>query len=310
MSAKKQGSFTSFYSFCKRVYGKGFNKRAVESLIKSGALDNLGCNRHEMLINLPFIVDELDGSRRRNLEGQIGLFDLINGSSDNDYSIRRSEEFSTSELLEMEKETTGLYISSHPIEQYSELSRRYRCDKIGDIISAENEYDEKYFDSSSVKVLGVVSGITKKQTKNGGSMAFLNIEDVYGSIEVIVFSKLLAKYADIFSVGAVLLIGGRLSVREEETPKIILDFAENAEALKVNSAKKNGLFLRFESENSDIYKKCESILAKYKGTGDVPLYFYFKNSKKYFPRSKIFVNDNLIFELKNLLGEENVILQK
>lgn len=307
---EKGGLYTSFYSFCKRVYGKGFNKRAVESLIKSGALDNLGSNRHEMLVNLPFIVDELDDTRRRNLEGQIGFFDLMNGGSDSSYSMKHCDEFGTAELLSMEKETTGLYISSHPMEQYSDLAIRYKCDKIGDIINAESEYDDKYSDSASVKVMGIVSSVTKKQTKSGEQMAFLTIEDVYGSIEVIVFPKLFAKYINLLSVGTALCLGGRLSMREEENPKIILDFAESADNLRVNTAKRIGLFLRFESNECSEYKICEEYFSKNVISGDTPLYFYFKNSKKYFPRKSIFINSKITDELKSILGSDNVILQK
>ncbi len=307
---KINGEFTSFYSFCKRVHGKGFNRRSVESLIKSGALDGLGSNRNEMLTNLPFIIDELDNDRRRNVQGQIGLFDMISEGTSTEYVMKPSKEFRTQELLQMEKETTGLYISSHPMEQYSALVVDLKCDKIIDIINAESDYNSPYVDTASVKIMGIISGITRKQTKKGESMAFLNIEDVGGTIEVIVFPKLLAKYMNKINNGVALLIGGRLSMREEENPKIILDYLETAEIAKENRTKKQGLFIRVESNQSPIYTKCLEIINKNSNAGEVPLYFYFASTKQYFPCKKITINDNLITELKEAAGEQNIILQK
>ncbi len=303
------GKFTSFYSFCKRVHGKGFNRRAVEGLIKSGALDGLGSNRQEMLVNLPFVIDDLDSSRRRNIEGQIGFFDLMNGdSSTSEFVMKKMDEFPSHTKLMMEKETTGLYISAHPMEQYSGLSQKMKCDTIGNILNADNDYNTKYVDSYSVKIMGIINGITRKQTKSGDTMAFVTVEDVYGSVEVVVFPKLFTKYSNILYNGNVLMLGGRLSVKEEESPKIILDFAETAESIKSNQNKKIGLFIRVENETSSIYVKCNEIVLSAK-QGNVPLYFYFANSKKYFPCKKVTVDDNLIYKLKEIAGDQNVILQ-
>ncbi|MBQ4645377.1 MAG: DNA polymerase III subunit alpha [Clostridia bacterium] len=303
------GKFTSFYSFCKRVHGKGFNRRAVEGLIKSGALDGLGNNRQEMLVNLPFVIDDLDSTRRRNIEGQIGFFDLMSDdSSSSEFVMKKMDEFPSHTKLMMEKETTGLYISAHPMEQYADLSQKMKCDTIGNILNADNDYNTKYVDSYSVKIMGIISGITRKQTKSGDTMAFVTVEDVYGSVEVVVFPKLFTKYSNILYNGNVLMLGGRLSVKEEESPKIILDFAETAESIKSNQNKKIGLFIRVENETSSIYVKCNEIVSSAK-QGNVPLYFYFANSKKYFPCKKVSVDDNLLYNLKEIAGEQNVILQ-
>lgn len=307
---EKNGEFTSFYSFCKRVHGKGFNRRSVESLIKSGALDGLGNNRNEMLINLPFIIDELDDDRRRNVQGQIGFFDMLNEGVSSEYVMKSTEEFRTKELLMMEKETTGLYISSHPMEQYADLADELKCDKIINIINAESDFNSPYIDSAPVKIMGIISSITRKQTKKGESMAFMNIEDVGGTIEVIVFPKLLAKYMNKINNGVAVFVGGRLSMREEENPKIILDFLETADNAKDNRSKKHGLFIRVENNQSSIYQTCLDTINNKATFGDVPLYFYFASTKQYFPCKKIAINDNLITELKGIAGEHNVIFQK
>ncbi len=302
------GKFTSFYSFCKRTHGKGFNRRAVEGLIKSGALDGLGNNRQEMLANLQDIIDDLDSSRRRNLEGQIGFFDIMNTDSTSDFVMKNMEEFPSQTKLMMEKETTGLYISAHPMEQFTELANKLKCDNIGDILSADNDYNSKYEDSVSVKIMGIISGVTRKQTKSGETMAFVTVEDVHGSIEIIVFPKLFAKYPNLFYNGEVVFIGGRLSMREEENPKIILDYAENAENVKSNQNKRKGLFIRVDNESSATYINCFNIISVVRA-GNTPVYFYFSNSKKYVPCKKIEVENNLMNRLKEIAGDSNVILQ-
>ncbi len=302
------GKFTSFYSFCKRTHGKGFNRRAVEGLIKSGALDGLGNNRQEMLVNLQDIIDDLDSSRRRNLEGQMGFFDIMNTASNSEFVMKKIEEFPPQTKLMMEKETTGLYISAHPMEQYEELTDKLKCDSIGDILSSDSDYNSKYEDSVSVKIMGIISGVTKKQTKAGDTMAFVTVEDVYGSIEVIIFPKLFAKYSNMLYNSNVIFIGGRLSMKEEENPKIILDFADTAENAKSNQNKRKGLFIRVENESSPIYFNCKELVSS-ANQGNTPVYFYFANSKKYFPCKKISVNDSLLFNLKDVAGEQNVILQ-
>ena len=307
---EKNGEFSSFYSFCKRVHGKGFNRRSVESLIKSGALDGLGSNRNEMLTNLPFIIDELDDDRRRNVQGQIGFFDMMNEGVSSEYVMKSASEFRTKELLMMEKETTGLYISSHPMEQYADLADELKCDKIGNILNAENDFNSPYVDTASVKIMGIISSITRKQTKKGENMAFINIEDVGGTIEVIVFPKLLAKYMNKINNGVAVVVGGRLSMREEENPKIILDFLETADIAKDNRSKKHGLFIRVENNQSTIYKTCLDIINKNANFGEIPLYFYFASTKQYFPCKKISIDDNLITELKEIAGDHNVIFQK
>ena len=306
---EKNGQFTSFYSFCKRVHGKGFNRRAVESLIKSGALDGLGSNRQEMLVNLSNVIDDLDDTKRRNLDGQIGFFDLINNDSATEFKMKPFVEFPLDTLLMYEKETTGLYISSHPMEKYAQLKKRLKCDSIAELLTADADVYSRYSDATSVKIMGIISTVTRKQTKNGDTMAFITIEDTDGAVEVIVFPKLYSKYANIIYNGNVVMLGGRLSVKEEETPKIILDFAEIAESIEANQTKKVGLFIRTENENTEIYKECTRILSSCPN-GELPVYFYFSNSKKYFPCKRINLEDSVLNSLKIVAGEKNVILQK
>ena len=251
----------------------------------------------------------LDSSRRRNIEGQIGFFDLLNNESSNsEFVMKKMDEFPLQTKLLMEKETTGLYISSHPMEEYDDLSKKMKCDAIIDILNADDDYNSKYIDSYSVKVMGIISNITRKQTKSGDTMAFVTIEDVNGSIEVIVFPKLFSKYSNILYNGNALFIGGRLSVREEESTKIILDFAEMAESVASNQNKRKGLFVRVENESSSLYRQCVDVMSEME-QGELPMYFFFADTRKYLPHKKIMVNDILLQRLKDIAGDQNVILQ-
>ena len=307
---KINGKYTSFYSFCKRTYGKSFNRRAVESLIKSGSLDSLGSNRREMLTNLPFILSELDGTRRRNIEGQIGIFDLLSSNSSDSadsYTMQKMSEMDTEELLAGEKETTGLYISSHPMEQYTDLALKINCKKICDLLEISEADGAEY---TTVKIMGIISHITKKQTKNGDTMAFVTVEDMTGSIEVIIFPKLMPTYFRYIETGKAVFIMGHISVREDEAPKIILDTVKPAAEVKSDREKRKGLFVRLPSSECSEYVKVLELTENFKPNGDVNLYFYFENTKKYFPMGKIKVTENLILELKKSAGEKNVILQQ
>lgn len=308
---KTNGKYTSFYSFCKRTYGKSFNRRAVESLIKSGALDLLGSNRREMLTNLPFILSELDGTRRRNLEGQIGIFDLLasneGGNSEESYIMKKMSEMDTEERLNGEKETTGLYISSHPMEQYTDLAMKLNCQQNCDLLEISENDGNEY---QTVKIMGIVSHITKKQTKNGETMAFVTVEDMTGSIEVIIFPKLMPTYFKYIEVGKAVFILGHISVREDEAPKVILDMAKLAAEVKSEREKRKGLFIRVPSSECAEYAKVSELIGNSRENGDINLYFYFSDTKKYFPVGKIKVSENLLSELQKIAGEKNVILQQ
>lgn len=302
------GKYTSFYNFCKRVYSRDFNKRAVESLIKCGALDNLGLNRREMLTNLESVVSALEASRRMNVEGQIGLFDLGRQIGDTSQpKINRMEEFPVPQLLSFEKETTGLYISGHPMAEYADVSRKLKSARIIELTEAANDVTSLYKDGVSVKILGIVTSVKKKVTKSDATMAFITVEDVTGGIEIIVFPKIYERLRALLNVGSVLLISGRLSLREDEEAKLVLDTAEKCPE-NTASKKKKGLFIRLKSENDERYPVCSNILKAH--SGDYPVFFFFEDVKKY-RRSEFSVNygDMPLEELKYTAGEGNVVVQ-
>ncbi len=317
------GKYKSLYDFCKRTYGKDFNKRAVEGLIKSGALDGLGLNRREMLTNLPLIVENIERDKRNNVDGQLGLFDLSGvASGGNEPQCKHCDEFPALELLSMEKEMTGLYLTGHPMVQYETLSKKLHSDSVLEMVNTEENVSGKYTDNSPVRVLGIITSIKKKVTKSDSTMAFLGFEDVHAAIEVIVFPKLLLKYSELLNVGSVVLLCGRLSLREDEEPKIVMDSVslppdENsivtADTASQNSDKpkksvRKGLFVRFCTKNCEEVKKSTNLITIFEGM--LPVYYYFDDTKSY--ERQLFsttANDPMISELKRINGEKNVVVQ-
>ena len=322
------GEFKSFYSFCKRMQDKEFNKRAVESLIKCGALDGLGANRRQMLYAFPEISAQLENDRRRNIDGQLGFFDAAPSEApQGEYRMPTLEEMDKRELLRLEKEMTGLYLMGHPMAEYEQLAERLGCANTADLRNAD-EVGGIYKDESRVDLLCIITNVRKKITKNNTTMAFITAEDVFGSIEVIVFPKIYERQTQLFTEGNVILIHGRLSVREDEETKLVCESAEPcppADAKRKVSeqvrqasnavtqpqkkaAKTPGLFLRFASENCPEIERAQRVLDFFDGNKTV--YFYYCDTKKYIrqPYShSADVNAPMLKELRRILGEENVI---
>lgn len=317
------GNFKDFYDFCRRMYGKDFNRRAIESLVKCGAFDGMGANRRQMCAVIDPIIEELDNAKRRNVEGQIGFGDLSSGSaaepteSKSSFAYPPAEEFSPEMLLKYEKEVAGMYLSGHPMAQYRELSKTLKCAQIGDIAAEESRYK----DNDRVLLLGLITSAKKKITKSDATMAFLNFEDMTGSIEVIVFPKTLIEKPTMFHEGNILLLHGRVSMREDEDTKVVCEAVEPcpssvpAEAAKAPTQEKKkaarGLFLRFDTASSPQIEYCRKLLSIFDGA--VPLYYYFADTKEYKRNpigQNIDVNDVLLRELRKILGESNVIFNE
>ncbi len=217
------GKFRRFTEFCSRACGAEVNRRAVESLIKSGALDGLADNRRQMLLSLDRVMDYLEEDRRHNLEGQMNLFGGEEAAGQ-DIGLPQTEEFPLGVLLDMEKEVTELYLSSHPLEEYAGTAAAINASPILDIIAgADDETDTRYCDGSKVRLLAMIEKLKFKLSKNNERMAFADIEDPGGSLEMIIFPKVLAGYGRIISEQVPLIIDGRISLREEEEPKIICE---------------------------------------------------------------------------------------
>ncbi len=222
---EENGVFTSYYSFCKRCYGKDFNKRAIENLIRSGALDCFGLNRNQMMNMIDEILTQLEGEKKNKIEGQIGFFDLsATLAAAVEVKAPDIPEMSKKELLQGEKQTTGIYMSGHPIAEYMDLSRALYCARTSDITSSSlTDIDTPYHDGDKVQILCILSTVRKKITKNNTTMAFLTLEDVYGSVECLVFPKMYDKIGQYLIEDNIVLLAGKVSLKDDEVPKLLCE---------------------------------------------------------------------------------------
>ncbi len=226
----KNGSYDSFFSFCKRTYGKEFNKRSVEHLIKSGALDGLGTNRNQMIAMLDSVVESLESDKKKSVDGQMGFFDMSQElAKATEPEIPDIKEFSEKEILQLEKEATGIYMSGHPMTAYKSYANKLGAAKIIDLLEADvNDPNSLYKTGQKIRILTILSAVKKKVTKNNTTMGFLQAEDVTGSIEVVVFPKKMAQVAELLIEDSVVIIDGRLELKDDEEAKISLDSIEIA----------------------------------------------------------------------------------
>ena len=236
---KEQGPFTSFEDFCERMYAYDLNKRALDGLIKAGAFDSMGYKRNQLLAVYETVLSSVANSRRRNLEGQMDLFGMSTESKRESIALPRLDELSKREILAMEKETTGLYLSGHPMDSYTELVNKADCAQIRRIeedLGGENE-QPVYHDGMTVVLSGVISSIRLKTTKNNSMMAYVTAEDLTGSMELVVFSSTLQQARDVLQEDRAVFLVGRIDAREDEAPKLIVSAVFPLEEAYIGQAK-------------------------------------------------------------------------
>ena len=322
-SRKEDGKFKSFYEFCKRVSGTELNRRALECLIKAGALDGLDMNRKEMLQNLELAMESASKENDMYAGGQMDLFSSFGGEGfTNDPVFAAFEEMPQSELLSFEKEVSGLYFSGHPLDEYRKACDSLKCPKTTELYEYVESGRESEIDNKKVNFIGIVNDCKKKVTKKDDIMAFCQLEDLYGDIEMIVFPKTLAAYGGYLGLGSIILVEGRISVKDDEikllAEKISVASKEGYESVEkepsqgenAKSGQKKGVFLRVDSADSPKLQKVRNLLSIF--DGNLPVYAYYEDSKKY-----EFLGNNLLAsyskplenELKYILDEENVVIR-
>ncbi|WP_066459388.1 DNA polymerase III subunit alpha [Anaerotruncus rubiinfantis] len=317
---ENDGKFKTFTDFAERMYGKEMNKRAVESFIKSGALDCVCPNRHQMLEGYESVLDDIDAAQKRNIAGQINLFDAPAASAHREHVLPDVEELEPAKLLAMEKETTGLYISGHPLARYNDLIGRHHCTLVADISQSE-ERGSNIRDGETVYVAAIVNSKRLKSTRGGEMMAFIHLEDTTGGIEMLTFPKVLAQTSAKLTEGTVVVVRARVSMREEEEAKLICEDAwlpenftrtpaQQKPAAGQKRSKNPGLYLRLESSETPVFERVKNLLSIFDGVNAV--YFFFQDTGKYNVAAKtLWVDWNPVLEreLKKLLGEANVVFR-
>ncbi|MCD8340758.1 MAG: DNA polymerase III subunit alpha [Clostridiales bacterium] len=321
----ENGPFQSFQDFCERTSGSDMNRRTVENLIRCGAFDSFGVKRSQLLKVMNQVLDGIALERKQNLEGQFDLFGGMAGGQRRrpETTLPNIPEFSRQELMAMERETTGLYLTGHPMDEYREVVKRLAATRIGPILSdfAQEGGPTTFFDDQRVKVAGIVAVSRTKTTKTNKLMAYVTLEDDTGSMELLVFARVLEQSGNYLTVGAPILAEGRLSVRDEKPPQILVDTIspltqEDGPGLPpegggaaptrpgvVPDAQR--IWLRLPSQDAPEARKTHQMLVMFPGTGRMIFYYADTGVRE---RQPCLIHTSLVRELKALLGEENVVV--
>jgi DNA polymerase III subunit alpha len=311
----QNGYFSSFLDFCQRIEGRDANKRCIESLIKSGAFDSLNVYRSKLIAVYERFLDGISQARKKNMDGQMSIFDLMQEPQESlqeDYPDIK--EYPANVLLAMEKEMLGLYVSGHPLSEYQSILDKNVNLYSKDLFINGTEEDtndielemKKLQDSMRVVVGGIVSSRKTKSTKNNNLMAFIGLEDLYGTMELIVFPTIFEKYSQLLQMESVVIAKGRLSLREDEPPKIICE-----EVFPIKSLEEKGLYMTFQNELSKEEGTAFRALLKF-FSGLTPTYVWKKNENKFIKLDRqywIDVNNVIMEELECRLGKENISLK-
>lgn len=305
--------YRSLYDFCKRLHGTEINRRAVESMIKSGAFDNLETKRRSMMDGVEGILKSVESEARRNLDGQIDLFGALDGEQESGRNVYKlpdsGEEYPYDILLQMEKEVSGLYLSGHPLDHYRPVIEKVSTCRISELVG-ENAHA---YDEQNVTLVCTVVRTKTINTKAGGMMAFITVEDLSGSMEVLAFPKVLLAASEAVHDNAVVVIKGRVSYKEDEPSKLIADSIVDVERYEPDKIKtdikstKNGLWLKLSSMRSESFEETKNLLQIFEG--NFPVYMYFEDTKQRMLAPKSLwctQSDLLVSELERVLGAGNV----
>ncbi len=257
------------------------------------------------------VLDSIAMDRKKNIQGQISLFDAFGGSEETSQlnkviAIPKIKEFEEREKLNLEKEVLGMYVSGHPLSQFEEELQRNTSIDIGKINSLKED-EEVYLslDEREVIMGGMIATKNIKTTKRNEIMAFLELEDLYGTIEVIVFPQLLKKYSNILNEDSIIYVKGNLNIKEDENPKIVAREISDINH-KVNNSK-TGLYLKIDSfNNTNLVNEIIKIGKKYPGQENV--FFYAEQNKQLCKYNGLSVNcsQELINSLETILPKENI----
>lgn len=302
---KLGGRYRSLKDFCMRLSGKSVNKRTVESFIKSGALDSLPGTRKQKMYSYISIMDGVNQEKKGTLSGQMSLFDFASPEEQKELEVKMPDvgEYEKEEILGLEKEVLGVYISGHPLEEYVATLEKNITRTTADFEVVDGETEPKVKDQERAVIGGMITGRTVKATRTNNMMAFLTVEDLYGTVEVIVFPRDYEKYRTLLEEDTKVFIQGRVTVEEDKPAKLICSGVVPFDAVEKE------LWIQF-STRAD-YEEAEqtlfAILGNYDGTENVYIYLSKDRARKLLPKSRCTkVCKELLSELYTKFGEDNV----
>ena len=318
---KLNGKFDSFQDFCERMFDcSDMNKRAVENLIRSGAFDCLGARRSQLMAVYEKVLDSIASSRRQNVEGQLDFFGMATTSAGTSHSridLPDIPEYTATERMFMEKETTGLYLSGHPMSDYRAAARRAGAAPIHAVLEdfAAEDGPKRFADGQNITIAGVVTASKTRTTKNNTLMAYVMVEDELASMELLCFNRVIEQCGSYMQVNTPVLVKGRLSVRDEKPPQIMCDsiypLRNDAPAEKSKPAQQKGagaatIYLRVPSVDSDAFRHIQLVMTMFEG--ETPVKIRVADTGKLLG-AKCLNHPAFIEECQEWLGEENVVVR-
>ena len=309
------GEFTSFTDFCERMSGESVNKKCVESLIKSGTFSEFPETRATLIASFETIIDTIQSYNKKGMSGQVSMFDLGGNDENNNlneikYNFSEQPEMNEREMLSMEKEMLGIYISGHPLEKIREQIiattniSSLQMHEIDNQNSEEGDTSQRtnFVDGQEVKIAGVISAIKKKYTKNNKIMVFLTIEDLYGTAEIIAFEPTYLKAQDILVEENIVIIDGRLSIREDDATKIVAREIKN-----FGEAKPKMLILNITDATEEQKAKLRGAIKYFNGEQN-NISVAIKIGEDLKSCGAIYLTDEILKIFEEIIGKENCIV--
>ena len=300
-----RGEYKSLQDFIERLSGKEVNKRTIESFIKSGALDSLGGTRKQFMMVYVRILDSVNQEKKHAMAGQLSLFDLVSEEEKSAYEIHLPNvgEYDKEQLLAFEKEVLGIYVSGHPLDDYEALWRKNISAVTSDFMQDEETGAVKAEDGAYEVLGGMIAAKTVKYTRTNQTMAFITLEDLVGTVEIVIFPKVYDRFRNLLEEDSKVFVRGRVSGEEEKDSKLICDkiwsFSDIPRELWVQFADMGS----FEKQESDLY----SFIREEEGKDRVVIYV--RNPRQVKRLSEnwgITVSDELLHSLRERFGEANV----
>ena len=302
---RERGPYVNLKDFITRVAQKDVNKKAMENFIKAGAFDSLPGTRKQFMSAYVQIMDHIIKDRKNNMAGQMSLFDLVDDSQKEEFDVKLPDvgEYSKEMLLSFEKEVLGVYISGHPLEEWEELWKKGITNTTADFMLKEESGETVVKDNMSVTIGGMIADKKIKYTKNDKVMAFLTLEDLLGSVEVIVFPKDYEKYHEKLTEDNKVFIKGRVSLEEDKDGKLICERVTPFDEVQRKLWIKFKTRQEYEENVGELYK----MLADSDGQDGVVIYIEDPKSMKQLPPNKnVNADKKLISEMEGRFGNENI----
>ena len=310
------GPFRSFEDFCRRMSGKELNRRAIENLIRAGAFDSMGCKRRALLEISEQVLSSISQAEKANIDGQLDLFGDLEEQSDSrsdSVPVPQVEEFSRRELMAMEKEVTGLYLSGHPMDEYREAVRKIGAVPIGAVMGdfAAEGGPSRFQDNQTVTLAGIVNSARTRTTKNNSLMSYVQLEDDTGTMELIAFQRALDQGGSYLYENNAVIVKGKISVRDEKEPQLMVDSIRPRSDLNqlgedAPPAREQKLWVKLPSRYDPAMKRIELILTMFPGEQQMILWCE-REQKRI--GARCLIHEGLILELQEMLGKENVVVK-